>query len=164
MIGEGKGMSKASAALGIVSIIIFQSCSHPVAKPDTASASGNSAYQSPIFTCGIAGFTQSAAEHIINEIEQPFVVREIKGKILNATGYGWTKDVRVLFEIREAGHNLIKKTYGDENGDFSMKNISDGRYCFKATVTGWQSVIGIIIVNKKAARKTKIVFEMRLGV
>jgi hypothetical protein len=123
--------------------------------PATASAERNAVIQSPISVCGIDGFTQAVDEHIINEIEPPFVVKEIKGKILNTTGNGWTKVVRVLFEIREAGHSRIKKTHTDENGDFRIKNISDGRYCFKATVTGWQPVMGIIIVSKQAARKSR---------
>lgn len=157
-------MSRASAALGIVSILILQCCSRTVTKPDTTGTGGNSAHGSPIPTCGLAGFALAVDEHIIDEIERPFVVRGIKGKILNVTGYGWTKDVRVLFEIREIGRTLIRKTYADEDGNFSVKKIFDGQYCFKATVTGWQSVMGIIIVSKKADPKTAIVFEMRLGV
>lgn len=159
-------MSKASAALGIVSIFILQCCSRPAAKPDTASTGGNSEYQlqSQIVRCGINGFTLAIDEHIIDEIEQPFVVREVNGRILSATEQGWPRGIRVLFEIREIGRTLIKKTYADENGDFIMKNISEGRYCFKATVTGWQSAIGVIIVSKRADPKNRISFEMRLGV
>jgi hypothetical protein len=45
-----------------------------------------------------------------------------------------------------------------------MRDITEGRYCFKATVNGWQSVTGIIIVSKRADPERSIVFEMKLGV
>jgi len=159
-------MSRASVTFGVAFIFMFQCCSPAVTKPATAGAGGRPAdqRQSQMAECGIDGFTPAVDEHIIDEVERPFVVRNIHGKILNATGYGWTKDVRVLFEIREIGRTLIKKTYADENGDFSMEDIPDGRYCLKASVSGWQSVMGVIIVSKKADPKSKIVFEMRLGV
>jgi len=145
-------------------IFFFLCCCKPVTKPAPASANSADQLQSQLHKCGIQGFTLAIDEHIINEVEQPFVAREIKGTIRNITGEGWQKDHRVLFEIREMGHSLVKRTYADENGNFSMKKISDGRYCFKATLMGWQSVIGVIIINKKASPNNKIIIEMRLGV
>ncbi len=159
-------VSKGIIVLGIVCIFIFQYCSHPTPKPDASSPSGNPAEHNPsvLTLCGLEGFTQSPAEHIINDIEAPFVVREIRGRTLNQTGQRWWKDIRVLVEIRKKDGGVVRKTYADDNGDFIVKDVSEGQYCFKATVLGWQSVMGIIIVSKKADPKNKIVFEMRLGV
>lgn len=111
------------------------------------------------------GFTLSPSEHIIDEITEPFVVREVKGRIDNVAGPGWWKDRLVLFEIRGIRKDTeIHKVYADENGNFAMKDITEGRYCFKATVDGWQSVVGIIVVGLKADPTNKITFVMNLGV
>jgi hypothetical protein len=115
--------------------------------------------------CGLEGFTEAPDEHIINEITEPFVVREVKGRIDNEAGPGWWKDCLVLFEIRGIRKDTeVHKVYADENGNFVMRDITEGRYCFKATVNGWQSVTGIIIVSKRADPERSIVFEMKLGV
>ena len=118
----------------------------------------------PIEICGLKGFTESKAEHIINQIREPFVVCEIRGTISNDQA-GWQKGSLVLFEIRGIGKNLkVKHTHTDEYGNFAMKNIPPGRYCFKATVLGWQSVMGVIFVDKKANPRNQVVFKMPLGV
>jgi hypothetical protein len=115
--------------------------------------------------CGLEGFTEAPAEHIINEITEPFVVREVKGRIDNVAGPGWWKDCLVLFEIRGIRKDTeVHKVYADENGKFIMRDITEGRYCFKATVNGWQSVMGVIFVEKRADPQKEIVFEMQLGV
>ena len=41
--------------------------------------------------CSLEKFTLSDAEHIINEIKEPFRVREVQGKILNDVGE-WPTD------------------------------------------------------------------------
>jgi hypothetical protein len=120
--------------------------------------------ESPIPICGLDSFAQSECEHEIEEIRQPFVVRTIIGKIFNAIDYdGWGKDFRVLFEIRRSGGDVkAQKTYADKNGNFVMSDIPEGQYCFKATFCGWKTVMGIIIVSKKADPKHRVIFEMRL--
>jgi len=157
-------MSRTAATLVIVLVSFLLCCCRPLIKPAAANDNSADQRQSQLNKCGIEGFALAIDEHIINEVEQPFSVREIKGAILSATGQGWPQGHRVLFEIRELGHSLIKRTYVDENGNFSMKKISDGRYCFKATIMGWQSVMGVIIVDKKADPKNKVLIEMKLGV
>lgn len=115
--------------------------------------------------CGLEGFTEAPDEHIIDEIAEPFVVRAVKGRIDNEAGPGWWKDCLVLFEIRGIRKDTeVRRVYADENGSFVMGDVAEGRYCFKATVNGWQSVTGIIIVSKRADPEKSIVFEMKLGV
>ncbi len=58
----------------------------------------------------------------------------------------------------------VRKVYADKNGNFYMKNIPEGRYCYKATVMGWQSQIGIIIIDMRADPDKKVFLKMRLGV
>jgi len=156
----------ATAALAIVAIFTLQCSAHPVAEPNGASSGSNSVYQSqsPIGLCGINGFSDAVDEHIVNEIMEPFVVTGIRGTIRSEAG-DWPEGIRVLFEVRSSRAGAkIQRAMTDAHGKFMMKGIPDGQYCFKATVNGWQSVMGVIIVSKKADPKNKIVFEMRLGV
>lgn len=151
----------------LVSLIIFFQCSlNHLKEKSTAKVNNNFMGEFLISKCSIEDFTESEAEHIINEIKKPFIVREVKGKILNSDDdYGWSENIRVLFEIRRQGENSdVNRVFADANGEFRMVNIPEGNYCFKATVSGWQSVMGIIIVTKKANPMNKIVFKMRLGV
>ena len=145
-------MLKPCVGLALIAIS-FSQCTSSAALKETST-------QGQVSRCGSEGFRVAEAEHIIDEIKDPFIVCEIKGQAINATGYGWTKEVKVLFEIRPKGGGQIIRTHADENGRFVMKDIPDGQYCFKATVSGWQSVMGTIIVNKHADRKNRIVFKM----
>ena len=159
-------MGKQVGVLLFISVCVFQGCCHN-AKNSSIYISSEAPYdssKSPMKICGLRGFTESAAEHIINEILEPFVVREIKGKISNDEG-GWQKDYLVLFEIRGVDQDSkIIRAYTDEDGNFVMKDIPQGRYCFKATVLGLQSVMGVIFVDKTANPKSRVVFKMHLGV
>jgi hypothetical protein len=145
----------ASASLALLSA---SSCASPGGEIESTlitSAIGN---------CGIAGFTLSPSEHIVNEINEPFVVRRIQGRIDSAGGE-WPDDWPILFEIRGIQNIAkIRGVHADGKGVFKMDHVKEGRYCFKATVNGWQSVVGIIIVNRKADPKSKITFVMELGV
>ncbi|MCK4764117.1 MAG: hypothetical protein KAW12_18100 [Candidatus Aminicenantes bacterium] len=120
--------------------------------------------QSPILYCGLQGFTKAETEHIIIEIKKPFEVCEIKGKINSEAG-DWPEGTNVIFEIRKRDkESEINRTKTDWNGKFKIKKIENGVYCFKATVNGWQSVVGIIIVSQEADPKNEIIIEMLLGV
>lgn len=120
--------------------------------------------QSPIQYCGLDGFTKADTEHIIREIKKPFEVCEIKGMINSEAG-DWPEGTNVLFEIRKRDKNSeIKRIKTDRNGKFKIKKVENGVYCFKATVNGWQSVVGIIIVSQEADPKNEIIIEMLLGV
>jgi len=120
--------------------------------------------QSPISYCGLEGFTKADPEHIIREIKKPFEVCKIKGKINSEAG-DWPEGTDVLFEIRKSDKNSkIIRIKTDRNGRFKIKKIGNGVYCFKATVNGWQSVVGIIIVSQEADPKNEITIEMLLGV
>lgn len=116
--------------------------------------------------CFIEGFTEADPEGFIEQVTEPFIVRQIQGKILDTEGNAiWFKDHPPLLEIR-AFNVMIGKplgVYTDKNGVFKMEGVPDGPYCFKATMDGWRSVIGIIIVNKKADPKKTIILKLLLG-
>jgi hypothetical protein len=145
-------------------LISFQACSSRVETTNVKASYANSQKIPLISRCRMEGFTITDCENILNEIKQPFMVRIIKGKIIDIEDdYGWSKDIPVLFEVRAINNKgKFFHTYADENGIFKMSDIPEGQYCFKATICGWQSVMGVIIVSKTADPKNEIVFKMLL--
>lgn len=108
-------------------------------------------------------FTKSPTEHIINIIEQPFVVRSVQGSVQiqgNAPGA-----FDVLFEIQGPGNErTIRHVMTDKRGQFKIGHVPDGEYKFKATLNGFQSVMGRITVSGKAPKQSEIKVLMRIGI
>ena len=112
----------------------------------------------------LKGFTIGRGEHIINHLDDAITVREVKGKALIADGSESPAD-GVLFELKgpeESGPIIATTTKRD--GKFRLKHIRAGKYLFKATMTGFQSVVGTIIVSPKADATHVVSIEMKLGV
>ena len=112
----------------------------------------------------VGDFTPSPYEHQINEIGQPFVVRSVMGFITLIKG-----DERpiagVLFEIEGPGTDRkIRRCKTDEHGRFKVGHVPEGTYRFKATLSGFQSMMGTITVSKKAAKGDQIKIAMPVGV
>ena len=55
------------------------------------------------------------------------------------------------------GHSLARL------GRFAISHVPEGTYTFKATKDGFQSVVGTLIVSKKADRQKTIRIEMTIG-
>lgn len=150
----------------LIFLLIILSCSHrpqPVFDNGLTYQSGNEP-RSPVLECGLEGFAKAIDEHIIDEIEKPFRVHKIAGRIMNDTG-GWPSGLPILFEIRETKKGAkVRRVYADRDGNFNMKKVKEGRYCFKATVMGWQSQMGIIFVDNKAVRQNRILLKLNIGV
>ena len=110
-------------------------------------------------------FTKSPTEHIINKIDEPFVVRSVKGIISRQTGATPEPLPNVLFEIKgPETDQRIRRARTNENGRFKIGHVPDGRYQFKATLNGFQSVMGTITVSGKAAKTGEIKIAMPMGV
>ncbi len=118
----------------------------------------------PVSVCSTEYFTRAKPENFMVEMEQPIIVRNVRGKITNTVG-GWPKESIILFELRriENGTKTIQ-AYADAEGNFEVPHIAKGWYCFKATVDGWRSVKGIIRVDKWADPNKRIFIVMLLGV
>src|SRR6266850_3936894 len=94
-------------------------------------------------------FTKSPTEHIVNQIEQPFLVGSVSGVIIRKEGYREPLP-NVLFEIEgPAPERRIRQGKTDEHGRFRIGRVPVGTYKFKATLNGFQSVTGTIIVSKR---------------
>ncbi len=92
-------------------------------------------------------------------IPQPFEVREISGNLT----FGEHPLSEAFFEVRDdTGHVFTTKT--DEHGAFSITNAKPGRYDFRATQNGFESVVGTVIVSSRAPRKNRIRLQLNLGI
>lgn len=110
----------------------------------------------------LKGFTRSSTEHIINELEEPFVVRSVEGQILDPAGYPMPG---ALFEIRgPESSERIRAAKTGKGGRFRIGSAPEGTYRFKATFSGFQSVIGTVIVKRTAAKKNRIGLTLKFGV
>ena len=70
---------------------------------------------------------------------------------------------RVVVEIRdETGR--IRGTRTNRKGTFKLSGVPKGTYKFKVTMNGFQSVVGNIVVSKKANESDQMKIVMKLGV
>jgi hypothetical protein len=111
----------------------------------------------------VGDFTRSPYEHIINEIEQPFLVRSVEGLIILPHGGGPVTGA--VFEIQGPGTDRqIRRCKTDEQGHFRIRRVPEGTYRFKATLSGLQSEMGTIMVSKKSPKTNEIKIVMPVGV
>ena len=113
----------------------------------------------------VGDFTKSPTEQIIVEIERPFEVRAVKGVVRAKSELPDDPLPNVLFEIQGPGNDKkIRRTTTDKSGRFSLSHIPQGTYRFKATLDGFQSVMGTIVISRHANRHDEIRIEMPFGV
>jgi hypothetical protein len=109
-------------------------------------------------------FTTSRTEHIINQVEEPIVVKSVSGFIRRAQG-DQAALPNVLFEIKGPNaHGKLRRVTTNKNGYFRVRGLPAGRYAFKATLDGFQSVMGTIDVSNSAPKSAVIRLEMSVGV
>jgi hypothetical protein len=110
----------------------------------------------------LKGFTKSPTEHIMNEYEGTPEIREVRGKVVEASSGTGIPDA--IFELRsENPDDLVRGVNTKADGDFYLHSVRDGMYVFKATKNGFQSVFGKIKISSKAP-KSNLKIELRLGV
>jgi hypothetical protein len=105
-----------------------------------------------------AGFTKLEQEQVIVELPKPLHIREVSGTVLTAKDREPVR--KALFELRDDATGKVKATKTDSDGRFRMKHIKDGKYTFKATRSGYQSVVGVLIVREKAPETQSLSIEM----
>ncbi len=110
----------------------------------------------------LSDFTKSPTERIINTIEDPFRVRTVTGMIGTEKSDGGRAGV--LMEIEGPNdEQTVRRVMTGKNGRFKISHVPEGNYRFKATLYGFQSVIGTIVVSKHASQSSEIKIEMRMG-
>ena len=114
--------------------------------------------------CGLDGFTPNPIEHIVDDVDAPIHVSQVRGSIRSAGG-AWPRDVEVLFEIRGPGEaTRIWSARADEQGRFVIRDVPAGTYCFRAMAVGWQSVVGRVVVGQGAPPNQMVSLTLRPGV
>ena len=109
------------------------------------------------------GFTKSATEHIISRIDEPFRVTSVHRMVVFKDRNDGLKEV--LLEIRGPGNSEhIRATKSNGDGSFRILHVPEGTYAFKATKNGFQSVVGTIVISKKADKPHRIKIGMAAGV
>lgn len=111
----------------------------------------------------LSDFTRSSTEHITNPIEEPFHVQSVAGTI--STERSGEALAQALFEIEGPGAGRkIRHAVTDKKGHFRISHVPAGTYRFKATLDGFQSVTGTIVVSKSKSSTREIAIHMSLGV
>lgn len=105
-----------------------------------------------------AGFTKLQQEQVIVELPKPLHIREVSGTVLAAKGREPVR--KALFELRDDTTGKVKATKTDGEGRFRIKHIKDGKYTFKATRSGYQSVVGILVLREKSPESQPVTIEM----
>lgn len=112
----------------------------------------------------LAGFFESPLEHIIEEMPTEIEVRNVAGAVRSFAG-DWPGAAIVVFEVRgPEPSSSVRSTLTDRSGRFSISHVRPGRYRFKVTSPGWQSVMGTIVVAERADPRKRIEIVLPLGV
>jgi hypothetical protein len=112
----------------------------------------------------LEGFRKSATEGTIVHLQKPFVVRAVNGVIIRSVGDESPVE-GALFELRGPGSSvIIRSATTRSDGKFSLSRVRHGKYVFKVTAPGFQSVVGIVLVSSRAAAGQIINLSMRPGV
>jgi hypothetical protein len=111
----------------------------------------------------LSDFTKSPTEHIILVVEKPFHVRFVEG-VIDLQNYPSEPLGNVLFEIEGPGTlRTIRRSTTDMDGRFVIRHVPEGTYRFKTTRDGFKSVIGTIVVSKKAQKDGRIRITVEVG-
>jgi hypothetical protein len=93
-------------------------------------------------------------------LPDPFKVREAKGVVLLPGSK--EPNPNVLVEFRDT-QGKIAATKTDSRGRFQFRHLKVGTYMFKTTLSGFQSVIGTVVLDKTVKNHDVVSLEMPLG-
>ncbi len=124
-----------------------------------------SAWGQDHFTSGeLRGFTKSPTEAIITRLDEPVVIRAVTGTVIRSVGDQSPLE-STLIELRGPDDStIIRAAKTDRQGRFHLRRVPPGKYMFKATSLGFQSVVGVVIVSPKAAPHRVLNLRMTPGV
>ncbi|HKO55570.1 MAG TPA: hypothetical protein VJ276_06790 [Thermoanaerobaculia bacterium] len=109
--------------------------------------------------CTPADFTALAGEYMIDDIRQPFVIRQMAGRVLTQEGDGWPTGFPILFQVH-GRRGLSRSLEVHPDGTFQANDLGPGEYCFKVATAHTRTYLGRIIVDRRAPASQT--FELRL--
>jgi hypothetical protein len=102
---------------------------------------------------------------IIHELAEPFVVRSAEGHIRIAGTRADDPLRGATVEVFGPNGSTVKhSTETDSRGRFKIKGLKPGRYSFHVWASGFNSVVGRLVISKDADQANKLHIEMTLGV
>jgi hypothetical protein len=105
------------------------------------------------------GFLQERPPLNVVVLPTLFPVSNVAGTIVVAGGNPLPK---AAFELRDANGRILS-AHSDDNGEFILKDVAGGSYTFKTTCNGFHSVVGTVVVTRKASSKNKILIQLQPG-
>jgi hypothetical protein len=102
------------------------------------------------------GFLSCTAAVLI-EIATPYLVREVKRQVVRDED--GIPDV--IVEFRNAAGKIVS-VRTDSKGRFRIKHQRPGTYRFKATLSGFSSVVGTVVLTKKAIPQKRLASKCHL--
>jgi hypothetical protein len=105
----------------------------------------------------------TGAVHIL-DFPEPIRVRKVIGRIIFEGWDGsWYEDSWPILRLRGPWKSQkIYEVHGDAEGQFELKHLPEGQYCFfaSASCSGYHGYYGIIIIDKDADKKNKIEIKL----
>lgn len=103
--------------------------------------------------CTASSFPEDVVAPMTEYEREPVVVAEVRGTLRSAGGE-WPHAMRPLFElVPAAGPPHLRSVHAASDGRVRMRGIGPGIYCFRASAPGWQTVIGTLVIDRRAVER-----------
>ena len=114
--------------------------------------------------CGINEMAEGTGAVHIWDFPEPIRVRRVRGRIIFEGWDGsWYKNSWPILRLRGPQESQkIYEVHGDAEGQFELKHLPEGQYCFfaSASCSGYHGYYGIIIIDKKADKNNRIEIKL----
>ena len=108
----------------------------------------------------------SKSDHILIVSSESPVLRRLGGHLLSADGK-WPDGADPVLEVvpaQKAPQDWTLLLSPDEEGAFSGPRLEAGAYCYKASASGWQTIIGAFEIRTSAPEESSLAIQLPLGV
>jgi len=113
--------------------------------------------------CKFTDFQPSPYDHIVNSQREPFVARELNGRLTvdpHDMGGGWPAEMDPRLEIH-GPDGFCEVIMVAEDGTFTRKGLRAGSYCFKLSAREFRSVLGRFVIDPR--NRAGSVLEIRMA-
>ena len=115
--------------------------------------------------CKFTDFQPSPYDHIVNYQREPFVTRELKGRLTvdpREMGGGWPPEMDPRLELH-GPDGFSEFIVVAEDGTFARKGLRAGSYCFKLSSREFRSVMGGFVIDPRNRDASVLEITMRLA-
>ena len=110
--------------------------------------------------CDLRSFT-APPSHMTNQLSQPFVVRQFRGRFLDSEGVFPNEEF--VFELHGPDGLSVRLPIASD-GSFEAKKLRPGRYCFQTSSPSFQGWSGTVIIDEHAPEENTIELTLKVGV